>query len=81
MMEWETTKDKIMKKTYRIPCSWQVYATAEVEAESWDEAIARVEDDDFPLPTDAEYVDASFEVDMEIIEEERANPNTFNLVD
>jgi len=70
-----------MKKTYRVPCSWQVYATAEVEAESWDEAIARVEDDNFPLPTDPDYVDASFEVDMEIIEEEKAHPNTFGLVD
>ena len=70
-----------MKRTYRIPCGWEVYAHAEVEAESWDEAIRIVESDKFPLPTNAEYVDASFEVDMEIIEEERANPNTFNLVD
>ena len=70
-----------MKRTYRIPCGWEVYAHAEVEAESWDEAIRIVKDDKFPLPTDVEYVDASFEVDMEIIEEERANPNKFNLVD
>jgi hypothetical protein len=70
-----------MKKTYRVPCSWQVYAHAEVEAESWDEAIAKVEDDSFSLPTDPDYVDASFEVDMQIIEEEIQNPNTFGLVD
>jgi hypothetical protein len=68
-------------KTYRVPCSWQVYTHAEVEAESWDEAISKVEDDSFPLPTDPDYVDASFEVDMEIIEEEMENPNTFGLVD
>tara|TARA_B100000085_G_scaffold131480_1_gene119734 strand:+ start:2834 stop:3049 length:216 start_codon:yes stop_codon:yes gene_type:complete len=68
-------------RTYRIPCSWQVYATAEVEAESWDDAIKKVEDDNFPLPLDTDYVDASFEVDMEIIEEEIQNPNTFGLVD
>ena len=70
-----------MKKTYRVPCSWQVYAHAEVEAESWNEAIAKVEDNRFPLPTDPDYVDASFEVDMQIIEEEMQNPNTFGLVD
>ena len=70
-----------MKKTYRIPCSWQVYATAEDEAESWNEAISKVEDDNFPLPTDADYVDASFEVDMETVEEEMQHPNTFGLVD
>jgi len=70
-----------MKKTYRVPCSWQVYGHAEVKAESWDEAINKVEDDGFALPTDSDYVDASFEVDMEIIEEEKQNPNTFDLVD
>ena len=57
-----------MKKEYKIPCSWQVYATAEVEAESWDDAIQKVEEDDFPLPTDPDYVDASFEVDYDIVE-------------
>jgi hypothetical protein len=60
-----------MKKTYRVPCSWEVYATAEVEAESWNEAISKVEDDNFPLPTDTDYIGASFKVDMEIIEYER----------
>ena len=70
-----------MKKTYRVPCSWQVYAQVEIEAESWDEAISKVEDDSFALPTDPNYVDASLEVDMEIIEEEMENPNTFDLVD
>ena len=70
-----------MKKTYRVPCSWQVYAHAEVEAESWDEAIAKVESNDFPLPTDANWIEGSFEVDMPIIEEEMQNPNTFGLVD
>ena len=43
--------------------------------------IAKVEDDSFPFPTDPDYVDASFEVDMQIIEEEIQNPNTFGLVD
>ena len=70
----------IYTKTYRVPCSWQVYAQVEVEAESWEEAITKVESNSVPLPTDPNYVDASLEVDMEIIEEEMENPNTFDLV-
>lgn len=70
-----------MKKTYRVPCSWQVYGHAEVKAESWEEAITKVESNSVPLPTEPNYVDASIEVDMEIIEEEMENPNTFDLVD
>ena len=45
-----------MKKTYRVPSSWQVYAHVEVEAESWEEAIAKVESNSVPLPTDPNYV-------------------------
>ena len=71
----------IYTKTYRVPSSWQVYAHVEVEAESWEEAIAKVESNSVPLPTDPNYVDASFEVDMEIIVEEIENPNTFDLLD
>ena len=70
-----------MKKTYKVPCSWQVYAQVEVEAESWEQAITKIESDSVPLPTDPNYVDASLEVDMEIIEEEMEYPNTFDLVD
>ena len=70
-----------MKKTYRVPCSWQVYAQVEVEAESWEQAKLKVITNSVPLPTDPNYVDASLEFDMEIIEEEIENPNTFGLVD
>ena len=70
-----------MKKTYRVPCSWQVYAQVEVEAESWEQAKLKVITNSVPLPTDPNYVDASLEIDMEIIEEEIENPNTFGLVD
>jgi hypothetical protein len=58
-----------MGKFYEIPCSWEVYGTVEVEAADLDEAIAKVEADDFPLPNKASYVDASFEVDRDIAEE------------
>ena len=70
-----------MKTTYRVPCSWQVYAQVEVEAESWEQAKLKVITNSVPLPTDPNYVDASLEFDMEIIEEEIENPNTFDLVD
>ena len=70
-----------MKKAYRVPCSWQVYAQVEVEAESWEQAKLKVITNSVPLPTDPNYVDASLEIDMEIIEEEIENPNTFGLVD
>ena len=58
-----------MGKFYEIPCSWEVYGTAEVEADNLDEAVAKVEADDFPLPGRASYVDGSFEVDRDVAEE------------
>lgn len=57
-----------MKKTYKVGCSWEVYATAEVEAESLEDAIEIVEADEFPLPTDTSYVDGSFKVDVDVTE-------------
>jgi hypothetical protein len=41
---------------------------AEVEAESLNEAISKVEDHDFPLPIDNYYVDDSFEIDKDWLE-------------
>jgi hypothetical protein len=55
-------------KEYKIPCSWQMYGTLNIEAEDWDEAIEKAEEGDFPLPTDGSYVEASFEVDYDIVE-------------
>jgi hypothetical protein len=60
-----------MSKEYEIPCCWQVYGTLYIEAESWDEAIEKAEADDIPLPTNGDYVEASFEVDHDIIEFQR----------
>jgi hypothetical protein len=54
-------------KMYQIPCSWQVYAHANIEATSLEEAIKFAESDQFPLP-EGSYVEASFEIDYEIIE-------------
>ena len=55
-------------KTYQVPCSWQMYAHANIEATSLEEAIKLAESDQFPLP-EGSYVEASFEIDYEICEE------------
>jgi hypothetical protein len=60
-----------MKKTYRIPCSWEVEAIMKVEAESWDEAISRAGNDLLPLPPDSSYVCSSFKIDQEMVEYEK----------
>ena len=54
---------------YEIPCSWEVYGTVEVAANSLDAAIEKVEDEGFPLPSRSSYVGGSFEVDREIAED------------
>ena len=54
---------------YEIPCSWEVYGTIEVAANSLDAAIKKVEDEDFPLPSRSSYVEGSFEVDRAIAED------------
>lgn len=51
-------------KTYTIPVSWTMIADMKIEAESLDEAIIIAEEDD--LPTNAEYLDSSFEINHEV---------------
>jgi len=58
-----------MKKTYRVPCSWEVYGITVVEAESWDEAISTAEES--PLPIDNSYIEDSFRIDEAMVEYER----------
>ena len=58
-----------MSKYYEIPCAWEVYGTVEVVADSLSEAIEKVEADAFPLPINFAYVDGSFEVDRDVVEE------------
>ena len=51
-----------MKKVYRAEVSWTVCSVMEVEADSLEEALAII--DDAALPTDGEYCDDSFMVDL-----------------
>jgi hypothetical protein len=58
-------------ETYEIPCSWQMYGSLKIIAEDLDEAIALAESTECNLPTNGSYVDASFEVDHAVLEDER----------
>ncbi len=55
--------------TYKIPVSWEVYSTIEIEAQSLDEAIKIFDEteDKIPLPLYPEYVDGSFKREDEEI--------------
>ena len=52
-------------KTYKIPCSWVMSGTVEIEAETVGEAILKAED--APLPTESEYIEGSFAIDLELM--------------
>ena len=47
--------------TFKIPVSYQMYGYVTVKADSLEDAIDKVEEG--PLPTNASYVEGSFEVD------------------
>lgn len=49
-------------KTFKIPVTWEVYGVVEIEAETLSEAVDIFDDteDQIGLPTDWDYVDASF---------------------
>ena len=52
-------------KTYKIGVVWQMYGTVEVEANNLEEAIHILHSTDVPLPDNGEYIESSFEVDVE----------------
>ena len=54
-------------KTYKIPCTWVMSGTIEVEADTVGEAILIAEN--APLPTESEYIEGSFAVDLELLHE------------
>ena len=54
-------------KTYKIPCSWVMSGTIEVEADTVGEAILKAEH--APLPTESEYIEGSFVIDLELLHE------------
>ena len=52
-----------MSKTYTIDCSWEMYGHVDVEADSLDEAIEKVENETKLSDINAEYVSESFKID------------------
>ena len=54
-------------KIYKIPCTWVMSGTIEVEADTVGEAILIAEN--APLPTESEYIEESFAVDLELLHE------------
>lgn len=54
--------------TFKVAVEWAVYSEVEVEAETLEEAINLAESPDFPLPLNPEYVDGSFNVNLEVTE-------------
>lgn len=59
--------------TWRIPVTWSMCSVIEVEASDLESAmdIARDENSDIPLPTDGYYVDGSWELSHDDVEEVR----------
>ena len=56
---------------FTIPCSWQMYGSLDIEADDLDEAVELAYSNEYSLPDNGSYVDASFEVDHESVEDER----------
>ena len=52
-------------QTYKIPCTWVVSGTLEIEADTIGEAILKAEL--APLPTESEYIEGSFAIDLELM--------------
>lgn len=52
-------------KTYKIPCHWRVYGFYEIEANNLEEAMQIAEDSN--LPENGEYIEGSFEIDLDMI--------------
>lgn len=50
---------------HKIAAYWQMSATIEVEADSLEDAIRIVNEPEFPLPTNSDYVEGSFQIDVD----------------
>ena len=56
-----------MKKTFIIPCTWQMYGTYHIEAETLEKALEIADDSPLPKEDDSSFVDCSFEIDHDMI--------------
>lgn len=57
-------------KTFKIPVTWEVYGTVEVQANSELDALELAYEieakEGFPLPIESEYIDGSFSITDDI---------------
>jgi len=53
-------------KTFKIPVEWAVFGVVEIEAETLEEAIKKVDEDndEIPLP-EGDYIDGSWQVNKD----------------
>ena len=56
-----------MQKIYKIPCTWVMSANIEVEADTVGEAIVKA--NYAPLPTEPDYMEGSFVIDLDLLHE------------
>ena len=54
-------------KTFIIPCSWQMYGTYHIEAETLEQALEIADDSPLPKERDSSFIDGSFEIDHDMI--------------
>lgn len=69
---WQTlSNENIQIGTYKLPVTWEVYDTIEIEATSLEEAVKIFEEtkNDMELPDDPKYVDDSFQLSTTKVEE------------
>ncbi len=62
---WKAIQNEnVSINTYKLPVTWEVYSTVEIEATSLEEAVEIFKEtkDDIVLPTDSDYVDDSFKL-------------------
>lgn len=60
-----------MVKNMKVAVTWEVCSYVDIEAETMEEAMKKFKEDSeiIPLPTDFEYVDGSFQLSSNDIEE------------
>ena len=63
------TSEKKETKKFLVPVTWVVAAEVVIEAESEDEAMELANDVDLDCFENADYVNGSFDVDFNMIEE------------
>jgi len=63
-----------MKKTWKVPVTWEVCGEVDIEANSLEEAVEIFKEkmDEVPLPSESYYVDGSFRLTSENLEELRS---------